>query len=94
MKTPKQLKRWLYKARLRPEGNGKGHRSRYLREGCFSFQGHGRRWRIRGDIILKLDVSCPIGEFDRWANSTEQTVLLAICEKDFVNTVRRINNVR
>jgi hypothetical protein len=35
-----------------------------------------------------LDMSCPIAEFDRWANSLEMRVPLPTCEKTFVETIR------
>ena len=63
MKTPKQLKRWLYKARLRPCGWGA---VRAARDGYAAYEGRGRVWRI---VNCYLDMSCPIAEFDRWANS-------------------------
>jgi hypothetical protein len=80
MKLPKQIKRWCYKARLRPEAG-----SRWARQNIMCFKGHGRRWRIVGNYLY---MSCPEAEFDRWANSTEFRFPLPTCEKDFVNTVR------
>jgi hypothetical protein len=82
MKLPKQIKRWIYKARLRPDSG-----SRWARQNIMCFKGHGRRWRIVGTY---LDMSCPIAEFDRWANSLEQRMVLPTCEEDFVNTVKWI----
>jgi hypothetical protein len=86
MKTPKQLKRWLYKARLRPCGWGA---VRAARDGYAAYEGRGRVWRI---VNGYLDMSCPIAEFDRWANSLEQRMILPTSEEDFVNTVKRISN--
>jgi hypothetical protein len=86
MKTPKQLKRWLYKARLRPCGWGA---VRAARDGYAAYKGRGRVWRI---VNGYLDMSCPIAEFDRWANSLEQRMILPTSEEDFVNTVKRISN--
>jgi len=88
MKTPKQLKRWLYKARLKPLGS---RGTRWLREGWVAYEGRGRFWRI---VDGYLDMSCPRGEFDRWANSTDTSVTLPTSEDDFVNTVSRMSNVR
>ena len=87
MKTPKQLKRWLYKARLRPCGWGA---VRAARDGYAAYEGRGRVWRI---VNGYLDMSCPIAEFDRWANSTEQRMILPTCEEGFINAVKRISNV-
>lgn len=85
MKTPKQIKRWLYKARLRPCG---WRPTTAVRRGFAAYEGRGRVWRI---VEGHLDMSCPIPEFDRWANSLETRVPLPACEKDFVDTVRRIS---
>lgn len=82
MKLPKQIKRWCYKARLRPEAG-----SRWARQNIMGFKGHGRRWRI---VNGYLDMSCPEAEFDRWANSLEHRMALPTCEKDFVDTVKWI----
>lgn len=84
MKTPKQLKRWLYKARLRPCGWGA---VRAARDGYAAYEGRGRVWRI---VDGYLDMSCPTGEFDRWANSLEKRIPLPTNEKTFVETVKRI----
>lgn len=84
MKTPKQLKRWIYKARLRPCG---WRPTTAVRRGYASYEGRGRLWRI---VNGYLDISCPIAEFDRWANSTEQRMILPNCEEDFINTVKRM----
>ena len=80
MKLPKQIKRWCYKARLRPDAG-----SRWARQNIMCFKGHGRRWRIVGNY---LDMSCPEEMFDRWANSTEHRIPLPPCEEDFVNIVK------
>ena len=82
MKTPKQIKRWLYKARLRPCG---WRPTTAVRRGYAAYEGHGRIWRI---VEGHLDMSCPIPEFDRWANSLEMRVPLPTNEKTFVETVR------
>lgn len=85
IKPPKQIKRWLYKARLRPCGWGA---VRAARGGYAAYEGHGRVWRI---VEGHLDMSCPIAEFDRWANSLEIRVPLPTCEEEFVWTVKRIS---
>ena len=87
MKTPKQLKRWLYKARLRPCG---WRPTTAVRRGFAAYEGHGRVWRI---VNGQLHMSCPIEHFDRWANSLEMRVPLPTCEKDFVNTVKWIGHL-
>ena len=83
-KQPKQIKRWLYKARLRPCG---WRPTTAVRRGYASYEGRGRLWRIRDNY---LDMSCPIADFDRWANSTEHTMILPSCEKDFINAIKFI----
>jgi hypothetical protein len=84
MKTPKQIKRWIYKARLRPCG---WRPTTAVRRGYAAYEGYGRLWRI---VNGHLDMSCPIAEFDRWANSLEMRVPLPTNEKTFVETVKRI----
>ena len=84
-KLPKQIKRWLYKARLRPCG---WRPTTAVRRGFAAYEGYGRVWRI---VNGHLDMSCPIPEFDRWANSLEVRVPLPTCEKEFVWTVKRIS---
>jgi hypothetical protein len=81
MKLPKQIKRWCYKARLRPESGSSG-----AREKIMYYKGRGRRWRIGRNY---LDMSCVESDFDRWANSTEFRFPLPSCEKDFVSIVRK-----
>ena len=82
MKTPKQIKRWLYKARLRPCG---WRPTTAVRRGYAAYEGRGRIWRI---VNGYLDMSCPIAEFDRWANSTEARIPMPRTEQDFVAAVR------
>ena len=84
MKTPKQLKRWIYKARLKPLGS---RGTRWFREGWLVYEGHGRFWRI---VEGRLDMSCPVADFDRWANSLEIGVTLPTCEYEFVWTVKKL----
>ena len=85
MKLPKQIKRWIYKARLHTEGG-----SRWARQNILCFKGRGRRWRIVGEW---LDMSCPEEMFDRWANSTEFRFPIPSCEKDFINIIRGKNEI-
>lgn len=82
MKTPKQIKRWLYKARLRPCG---WRPTTAVRRGFAAYEGHGRVWRI---VNGYLDMSCPVAEFDRWANSLESRIPLPRTEQEFLAAVR------
>ena len=86
---PKQINRWLYKARLRPCG---WRPTTAHRRGFASYEGRGRLWRVRtlSDGVCYMDISCSTEDFDRWANSTEHTIILPWCEKDFVDTVKWI----
>jgi hypothetical protein len=46
----------------------------FFSDACISsFKGRSYRWRWWSDSFV-VDVSCKLAEFDRWANSTEQTV--------------------
>lgn len=42
---------------------------------CITHKNHAYRFRWWNDAGFVVDVSCPIKDFDRWANSTEQTML-------------------
>lgn len=88
MNIPKQIDRWAYKAGLRYSHP----QDRWMlksRGACY-FTGRGRRWRVRtlSDGVCYMDISST--DFDRWANSTEHTIILPWCEKDFVETVKWI----
>ena len=76
------MKRWKYS---RPKMAGRSALKTLLKRNGFkvprNFYGRGcciakrnnRLWRFRfwsGDFV---DVSCPINDFDRWANSTDET---------------------
>lgn len=79
VKLPKQWRRWAKKAGLK-DSYSSSLRRRY--QSCY-FTGHGRHWRI--DCFGDLDMSCPIDEFDRWANSLERcTQMTAKTEREFV----------
>ena len=84
----KQIKRWLYKARLRPCG---WRPTTAHRRGFASYEGRGRLWRVREKGgFLYLDVSCARADFDRWANSTDATVVIIPAnEQNFVENVRK-----
>lgn len=82
MKTPKQIKRWLYKARLRACG---WRPTTAVRGGYAAYEGRGRVWRI---VNGYLDMSCPVADFDRWANSLETRIPMPRTEQDFVAAVR------
>lgn len=69
IKLPKQWKHWCHKLNLRPEAP----KSRYSRVAYryFYLVGRGRRFMINcyGEFVVGELYS----EFDRWANSTEDT---------------------
>lgn len=86
MKLPKQWKHWAKKAGLKPErkrGAGSG----------FYMLGRGRRWRV--NCNNQFQCSCPIADFDRWANSlgaqidgipqTEKQFLMAVNNLEFLS---------
>lgn len=81
--TPKQWKRWIHKAGLRPS-----YDTRQRREyGSYYFTGYGRHWRMACDGYL--DMSEPFDQFDRWANSCEASMpMTAKTEAEFVALVK------
>lgn len=81
MKLPKQWRHWCKLAGLRPEGgHGQGNwRWVYL-------IGRGRRWRL--NCYNQFQMSVPLKEFDRWANSV--AAFYARCpqtEREFLTVV-------
>lgn len=78
-RLPKQWKHWAKKAGLKPErirGAGNG----------FYLVGSGRRWRVNRNG--QFECSCPIEDFDRWANSIGAMVdAIPQTEKQFLVTV-------
>ena len=82
-KLPKQWLYWAMKAGLKPTGGGRG-----LRTG-FYLQGRNRNWRVNsyGDF----EVSCPLEDFDRWANSHGAFAdSFPTNEKEFLATVKTL----
>lgn len=63
MVLPKQWRHWAMMAGLRLDG----YRSNRDSRGGFYLRGKNRNWRVtcHGDF----ECSCPLPEFDRWANS-------------------------
>jgi len=80
MTLPKQLFHWAMLAGLKPETKT----CRRMRLPYFI--GHGRHWRINDRN--QLCVSCPLSEFDRWANSTLAEIhLVPLTQSGFANAV-------
>lgn len=70
-KRPKMPGRAAFKTLLRRNGF-KVKRNFYGKECCIARR-NGRLWRFRfWDGVV--DISCPLPEFDRWANSTDDTI--------------------
>jgi len=85
MKLPKQWKYWCIKAGLRPTSRNK--RSRF----CWLYlKGHNYLWRVSMDSVFQR--SCPIEEFDRWANSVDYEAAMPTTEKEFVVLVEEFAN--
>jgi len=72
---PKFAERAAFKTLLKRKGF-KVERDFYGR-GCCIAKGAGRLWRFRFHAGM-VDMSCELGEFDRWANSTEATLNLEV----------------
>lgn len=92
LKLPKQWRRWLKKAGLKLSSCSHESRNRrWLSEYC-CIKGFNRHWRV--DCVGNLDMSEPIGDFDRWANSQESSVpMSAKTEAEFVALVESMRNV-
>ena len=69
VKLPKQWRRWLKAAGLKPVYSTDMHRKRRWM-GDHYLKGHDRFWRI--DCLGNLDMSEPKEQFDRWANKVWQ----------------------
>lgn len=67
---PKFVGRAAFKTLLKRNGF-KVKRDFYGARCCIAQHG-GRQYRFRFDSGV-VDVSCPLADFDRWANSTEHT---------------------
>lgn len=86
-KPPKQVRRWLKKAGLRSTYGS--HNDRGICRHYFNGVGHGRHWRFTCDG--RLDMSEPFDQFDRWANSVEESEPMNCrTEAEFVALVRRM----
>lgn len=70
------LKTWLKRNGFKGEGKPR----QPIRETKGYVERSGRKFRIRADVV---DISEPIPDFDRWANSTERTVTLEEFKKEF-----------
>ena len=71
---PKFVGRAAFKTLLKRNGF-KVKRDFYGARCCIAQHG-GRQYRFRFDSGV-VDVSCPLADFDRWANSTELTMSIA-----------------
>ena len=73
-KLPKQWHHWVKDSRLRDNCIGlRQYRGYYLR-------GRGRYWRVAG---YTFQISDPIEEFDRWANSMAAVIDLPQTKAEF-----------
>lgn len=81
--TNSKLKTWLRRNGFRCEG-----RPRQAMRACNGYvERSGRKFRFRDNVV---DISCPIEDFDRWANSTEHTVPTEVFIKTWKNFTTRI----
>ena len=71
---PKFVGRAAFKTLLKRNGF-KVKRDFYGARCCIAQHG-GRQYRFRFDSGV-VDVSCPLADFDRWANSTDLTMSIA-----------------
>jgi hypothetical protein len=47
----------------------------FFKYGCVShYKNRAYRWRHWGTDGFVVDISCPLSEFDRWANSCDRTI--------------------
>lgn len=78
-KPPKQWKRWLEKAGITLQSRESWNRGYGI--------GYGRRFMV--SRFGTLDVSCPIEDFDRWANSRVASVDMTSIkyESEFIKLV-------
>lgn len=85
MTLPKQWERWTKKAGLKNSYSSSLQR----KYDVLYFTGYGRNWRL--NALDYLDISCPIEDFDRWANSRENSIKMeAKTEKEFVDMVLKM----
>ena len=83
MKLPKQWNRWIKKAGLVNTYSSDLARC----SDAYYFKGYGRLWRLNCHDML--EISQPLEEFDRWANSVESRVTMnATNEKEFIALVK------
>jgi len=82
MLVPKQWLHWGEKSGLKPEIRRWGELSMY------HLIGRGRRWRV--NCHQKFQISCPIAEFDRWANSLEYETEIPKSESEFREAVHHM----
>ena len=69
------IKTWFSRRGFKPAGYGSNSRNWFSKNRACRWK--GRLFRIRKvDGQWQVDVSEPIAQFDRWANSTERTVAL------------------
>ena len=71
---PKFVGRAAFKTLLKR--NGFKVKRDFFEARCCIAQHGGRQYRFRFDSGV-VDVSCPLADFDRWANSTDLTMSIA-----------------
>lgn len=80
-KLPKQWKHWVSKAGLRRESTYRSHWSH------FTLRGRDHVFRV--NMYGHFQISCPIADFDRWANSAGPSVgTVPKTEAEFLATVK------
>lgn len=85
-KLPKQWKHWVRKAGLRVSYTKT--RSRW---NWFTLAGRGHIWRV--NMYGHFQISCPVADFDRWANSSGPAVgTVPKSEAEFLEAVKFLIN--
>lgn len=72
MKLPKQFYHWLEQCRIKP--------IRSKRKSKYYFKGWDRYFRV--NAYMQFEISEPIADFDRWANSVEMRFDMPTSEQE------------
>lgn len=88
-KLHKDFKRWLKSNGLQPSGNNKSNSWRRLFSHCPPYLiGKDRLWRFGwSETGYRLQVSCPLKHFDRWANSAGEIISLPKTKQEFDSAI-------
>jgi len=92
-KLHRDFKRWLNSTGLKPEGRKKSKSWRRLFSTCPPyFIGNDRRWRflVPENGQLRFQVSCPLEHFDRWANSSGESIPLPETKEEFDKVIQQL----